>query len=459
MAITIDVHFDSAVIDANMDIFVKSYIEDETTIIEFDTRKRNYKKLFGIKSRIKWGKEEYVIDVKELSTFYCPIVYRIIVTKGSYYDSTGVRRFFTPALEGVSTSQHVSKSIVRLCCFLAVNCGVTLRNIATIFTHVFLVPTTKSSVKRWIDEIGQNLPSDTALLEKLIDIQKPSECHIDGYYPMGTKNCVMVVKDEYDRILITHEAESESKDEAIKFLEKIKKAGLEIVSAFSDYSKSFTEAIREVFPDVKFQADHFHTVKNIWKYFKKAYLGFRRETKERAKQYKSKQKKQEIEGIAKRLWELRWVFLKKPCNLTEDEKKKIKDLECIDKSGFLKDFRSILKNVVSLFDKSGSEASAKAKLLTLKEKVHLSNNGHYAKIVKFLDEHWAEAMHYLKKDGPQKRASNSESGMRLLRRLEKNHDGIRSEATRKNYIKIYQTITYLANTDIADFIDNPVPDW
>ena len=59
MAITIDVHFDSAVIDANMDIFVKSYIEDETTIIEFDTRKRNYKKLFGIKSRIKWGKEEY----------------------------------------------------------------------------------------------------------------------------------------------------------------------------------------------------------------------------------------------------------------------------------------------------------------------------------------------------------------------------------------------------------------
>ena len=30
--------------------------------------------------------------------------------------------------------------------------------------------------------------------------------------------------------------------------------------------------------------------------------------------------------------------------------------------------------------------------------------------------------------------------MRLLRRLEKNHDGIRSAATRQHYIQIYQAI-------------------
>jgi hypothetical protein len=33
--------------------------------------------------------------------------------------------------------------------------------------------------------------------------------------------------------------------------------------AFSDYSQSFTEAIKAVFPHARFQADHFHTVKNI----------------------------------------------------------------------------------------------------------------------------------------------------------------------------------------------------
>ena len=38
------------------------------------------------------------------------------------------------------------------------------------------------------------------------------------------------------------------------------------------------------------------------------------------------------------------------------------------------------------------------------------------------------------------------------RRLEKNHDGIRSAATRQHYIQIYQAMKYLS-LDIADFIE------
>ena len=54
--------------------------------------------------------------------------------------------------------------------------------------------------------------------------------------------------------------------------------------------------------------------------------------------------------------------------------------------------------------------------------------------------------------GKHRRGSNSESGMRLLRRLEKNHDGIRSAETRRHYIQIYQAIKYLS-LDVADFIE------
>ena len=54
--------------------------------------------------------------------------------------------------------------------------------------------------------------------------------------------------------------------------------------------------------------------------------------------------------------------------------------------------------------------------------------------------------------GKHRRGSNSESGMRLLRRLEKNHDGIRSATTRQHYIQIYQAIKYLS-LDIADFLE------
>src|SRR5262249_55563237 len=54
--------------------------------------------------------------------------------------------------------------------------------------------------------------------------------------------------------------------------------------------------------------------------------------------------------------------------------------------------------------------------------------------------------------GKHRRGSNSESGMRLLRRLEKNHDGIRSAATRQHYIQIYQAIKYLS-LDVTAFLE------
>src|SRR3989475_5934006 len=73
----------------------------------------------------------------------------------------------------------------------------------------------------------------------------------------------MVVKDEHGRILITHEAASENGEDARRFLQRGKDLGLQGTAAFSDDSQSFTEAIKAVFPHARFQADHFHTVKNI----------------------------------------------------------------------------------------------------------------------------------------------------------------------------------------------------
>jgi hypothetical protein len=46
--------------------------------------------------------------------------------------------------------------------------------------------------------------------------------------------------------------------------------------------------------------------------------------------------------------------------------------------------------------------------------------------------------------------------MRLLRRLEKNHAGSRSAATRRHAMQIYQAIKYLS-CDVADFIEKGPP--
>jgi hypothetical protein len=449
MAVTVQMQFESAVTEMYQDAFVGSSIENGATIIKFDLRQRDFQQELGATSTLYWRKEAYHVDIHELSTFHNPIKYRFILAQGYYLDDQNQRMYFTPEIKGVSTAQHMSHSIIRLACYLAVVCGVSLRHIALIFSSLFLIPITKSSIKRWIDDIGSNLPSQEEMLQQLLAITPATECHIDGYYPRGTDNCVMVVKDEHDRILMTHEAGSENGADARKFLQKLKDLGLNVTVAFADYSQSFTEAIKAVYPQARFQADHFHTVKNIWGHLKKALLSYRRKIKA------SGEAKNDQEGIelAKTLWKLRWRLLKKPTNLSAEEKQAIAALER-ENEGFVQSFRSIIRQLVNIFDHSHSEAQAKIRLKQLRKDIQAVDDDHLDKILIFFDDHWDHALRYLRKKGMGKhrRGSNSESGMRLLRRLEKNHDGIRSAATRQHYIQIYQAIKYLS-LDIAEFIE------
>ena len=357
--------------------------------------------------------------------------------------------YFTPSIQGVSTSQHMSHSVIRLACYLAVVCGVSLRHLALLFSVLFLIPITKSSIKRWIDDIGVHLPTPEEMLRQLLALAPATECHIDGYYPLGTDTCVMVVKEEQDRILITHEAASENGEEARQFLQRCKDLGLKVTAAFSDYSQSFTEAIKAVYPQARFQADHFHTVKNIWGHLKKSLLSYRRQIKARG----AEQKDEQLLALAKQLWKMRWSLLKKPSNLSAEEKQALAALES-EEAGFVHSFRNIIRQLVNIFDHTHSEAQAKLQLQQLRQDIHALADQQLKKIPQFFDAHWDQALRYLRKKGMGKhrRGSNSESGMRLLRRLEKNHDGIRSAATRQHYIQIYQAMKYLS-LDIAAFID------
>jgi hypothetical protein len=449
MAVTVQMQFESAVTEMYQDAFVGSAIENGTTIILFDLRKHDFQSELRTKAKLCWRKDLYHVDIHELATFHNPIKYRFIVAQGYSLNDQNRRMYFTPDIKGVSTSQHMSHSVIRLSCSLAVVCGVSLRHIALLFSSLFLIPITKSSIKRWIDDIGAHLPPPEEMLRQLLAITPATECHIDGYYPLGTDHCVMVVKDEHDRILIPHEAESENGEDARQFLKKLKALGLPVTAAFSDYSQSFTEAIKAVYPHARFQADHFHTVKNIWGHLKKSLLSYRRQVKANG----AAQQDEACMTLAKQLWTLRWSLLKKPGNLSAEEKQALAELEREDE-GFVHSFRNIIRQLVNIFDHTHSQAQAQLRLKQLRQDIHALEDHHLAKIPQFFDAHWEQALRYLRKKGMGKhrRGSNSESGMRLLRRLEKNHDGIRSAATRQHYIQIYQAMKYLS-LDVADFIE------
>jgi hypothetical protein len=166
----------------------------------------------------------------------------------------------------------MSHSVIRLSGYLAVVCGVSLRHVAVLFAALVLLPLTKASIKRWIDAIGSNWPTPEERLRQLLALAPATECHMDGYSPLGTENCVLVVKAAPDRILMTHAAAAAHGDEAQQLLPRCKALGLQVTAAFSDYAPSFTEASKAVYPQARVQAAHFHTGKNSWGHLQKALL-------------------------------------------------------------------------------------------------------------------------------------------------------------------------------------------
>src|SRR6266571_717234 len=166
-AVTVQMQFTSAVTERYQDAFVGSAMENGTTIIQFDLRQHDFHYELGTQTKICWRKESYHVDVHELSTFHKPMTYRFIVAQGSYRQDNDQRIYFTPTIKGVSPSQPMSHSVIRLACSLAVVCGVSLRHMALLFSALFLIPMTKSSIKRWIDAIGSHLPTPEEMLRHL----------------------------------------------------------------------------------------------------------------------------------------------------------------------------------------------------------------------------------------------------------------------------------------------------
>jgi hypothetical protein len=68
MAVTVQMQFESVVTELYQDAFVGSSIENGTTIIQFDLRKRDWQGVLGTTAPICWRQEPYHIDIHELST-------------------------------------------------------------------------------------------------------------------------------------------------------------------------------------------------------------------------------------------------------------------------------------------------------------------------------------------------------------------------------------------------------
>jgi hypothetical protein len=167
-----------------------------------------------------------------------------------------------------------------------------------------------------------------------------------------------------------------------------------VTAAFSDDSPSFTEASKAVYPQARFQAEHCHTGKHIWGHLKKSRLSSRRTIKAQGDAHHD----EHVMERAKTLWQLRWSLLKKPANLSLEEKQAMAALASED-AGFVQRFRHIIRQLVNSVDHTHSEAHARLRLKQLRQDITTLEDRNLEKILPFFDDHWEQALRYLRKKG------------------------------------------------------------
>jgi hypothetical protein len=329
---------------------------------------------------------------------------------------------------------------LRLGVFLCVIAGLGTRQSAWLMGILFQVTISKSALDRWVDEVADALPSADEMVKLLHQAQPITQGHFDEIFPLGTEACLLVLKDEHGRLVAAQEVEQRDEEHVKPFLQRLQRLGLELATFYIDHCQAYVNAIHAVYPQAHIQFDYFHILQNIWRKVWGEFRRHRRDLKTRGEAAQTKWYSEKLKRLAAELWRDRYIFFKSDENLTAKEKETMQGvLQTQPEMSFLRGF---LDKVWAIFEGPTTEAQAIAKLAELKEYAAFNEDDGYTKSLSFLEEHFQNMTTFLRVPGVQ-RNSLAESGMRVLRRLERNHDGFRSDTGRQNALKIYQAVMYL----------------
>jgi hypothetical protein len=283
----------------------------------------------------------------------------------------------------------------------------------------------------------------------LLAIAPAPECHLDGDSPLGPDPCVLVVKEEPDRRRLTPDATSAHGDEARQVLQRGPERGRQVPAACSASSPRCTAAIQAVSPQARGQAAPGQTVQHIGGHRPPARRAARRQVKARGEA----QPQEASRAWAKTCWAWRGRLLPQPSQVA-GEATPARTARESEAAGVVHRGRSLLRPLGQSLAQAHRAAPATLRLHQRRKASQAMAAPHRAQSPQGLDAHWEQALRELRQQGlgTHRRGSHSESGRRRLRRLEKNHAGLRSAATRQHYIQIYQAIKDLS-LDIAAFIE------
>lgn len=445
MSLYVTVPISTEVIESNPDCVFHSAYEEGALIITVDTRCQNVHQRLGLctKTPLHWG-AEHSFEVQELSALAWPLRYRVL-TRDGYYVKDGKRVHFTTRAKGLDAKRSASEGLMRAAVLLFVVAGIGYRRVPWLLAQLFLVEVSKSSLQRWVGAIAETLPSSEEVIRRLNQTLPIHEGHLDELFPRGTGGAVLVLKDEHGRILATEAVKKRDEKHVMPFLERFKALGLNFNAFYIDGCKAYYNAIRSVFGQaIPIQYDYFHILQNAWRHLWKWAVKRRRQHQARSEKAGTPWYKHKLKTLAKSLWNNRYVLFKAEERMTDEERQQLAQIiEADQQVGRL---RAFLGGVWHIFEDSHDEQEARRALLQLKAMpVDPRNSEPFEKVLGFLEDNFEWMTAYLRHPGV-KRNSLAESGMRVLRRLEIEHDGFRSQEGRNNCLRIYQAVKYLGWT-------------
>ena len=443
MALELLVPLSTEVIEQNPECVTGGAYRDGVLVIDLHALHQDHWQRLELprETPIHWGPTS-TVEVQELSGLSWPIHYCITTAEGWYEDSQGKRHYFVPVLKGLCLKRNVSHVAMRAGVFLSIIAGIGCRKAAWLLEVLFHVRVGKSSIDRWIDTVAEDLPSADAIVQELNRRQPITEGHFDGYFPRGRKDtCVLVLRDEHGRIVATEEVEAEDEAQVTPLLQRLKRLGLGIKTFYIDHSQALRNAITAVYPEARIQYDYFHIIQNIWKKLWRYALVHRREVKARSQQVQTAWYREKLAVLVQTLWKQRYLLFKSDERMSPEEQQQL--VEIMETDPKVRKLRTFLHGVWHIFRDSRDAQDAREALEALK-RVKIEPKAHSAiqKVLSFLEDHFEQMITYLTHADVQ-RNSLAESGMRVLRRLEVGHDGLRTPKGRENCVRIYQAVKYL----------------
>ncbi|MFN2524703.1 MAG: hypothetical protein ABR505_00330 [Actinomycetota bacterium] len=213
MSLYVTVPISTEVIESNPDCVFRAAYEEGVLMITIDTRGQNVHQRLGrsTKTRLHWGKDNS-FEAQELSAMAWPIRYRVL-TRDGYYLQDGERVHFTTGAYGLDVRRAASEVLMRAAVLLFVVAGIGYRRVSWLLAQLFWVQVSKSALQRWVEAIAHSLPSADEILKTLKEKLPIREGHLDELFPRGSQACVLVLKDEYGRILAAEEVEKRDEPE------------------------------------------------------------------------------------------------------------------------------------------------------------------------------------------------------------------------------------------------------